>query len=139
MEVRIAAASGLGRVGPSAEPAVHSLCECLGSANELLRWHASFALGKIGAAAVPSLRSMMHSPEPVVALSAVDALEWIGENAKDALDDLKGLSKSASWPLLQLACYSALAKISGDASSAVPMIQVAMSSVACAGPPPVMT
>ena len=123
MAVRIAAASGLGRIGPAADSAIDRLCECLTSDDALLRWHAGFALGKMGKAPVSALRSLLESSDPPVVSAAVDALEWIGEDAGDALEDLKRLSATASSPLLQLACASALVKISGDPSVALPMIQ----------------
>jgi|GEM_PF-1478377 len=121
--VRLAAASGLGRIGPEADPAVDRLCECFTSDDPMLRWHASFALGKMGQAAVPTLRSLLDSSNPLVVAAAVDALEGIGEEAGEAVEDLQRLSAKAPSPLLQLACTSALLKISGDSSAALPVIE----------------
>jgi len=121
--VRIAAASGLGRVGPAAAPAIDRLSACLTSNDPMLRWHASFALGKMGQAAVPTLRSLLDSSNPLVVAAAVDAFEWIGEDAGEAVEDLQRLSAKAPSPLLQLACTSALLKISGDAAAALPVIE----------------
>ena len=121
--VRIMAASGLGRIGPAAVPAIEQLCACFTSDDPMLRWHAAFALGKIGKVAVPALRPRLESSDPQVVSAAVDALEWIGEEAAEAVEDLQRRSGVASSPLLQLACTSALLKISGDAAAALPAIQ----------------
>lgn len=121
--VRVLVASGLGRIGPPAGSAIDRLCECLADDDPMLRWHASFALGKIGQAAVPALRSLLESSDPLVVSAAVDALEWIGEEAGEAQEDLQRLSAAASSPLLQLACATALVKISGDPSVGVAVIQ----------------
>ena len=57
----------------------------------MLRWHAGFALGRMGKAPVPALRSLLESSDSLVVSAAVDALEWIGENAGDAVEDLQAL------------------------------------------------
>ncbi len=121
--VRIAAASGLGRIGPAAAPAIDRLCGCFTSDDPTLRWHAAFALGKIGKDAVPALRSLLESSNPQVVVAAVDALDWIGEDAGEAVEDLQRLSGTALSPLLQLACTSALVRISGDTAAALPVIE----------------
>ncbi|MGV8073232.1 MAG: HEAT repeat domain-containing protein [Syntrophobacteraceae bacterium] len=123
MPVRIAAASGLGRIGPDAAPATDRLCECLAADDPQLRRHAGFALGKIGAATVPSLRGLFESTDPLVVSAAVDALEWIGRDAVDAVEDLRQLATSTSLPLLRLACNSALVKISGNVSETNELIR----------------
>lgn len=121
--VRIAAASGLGRIGPAAAPAIEQLCAGFTSDDPMLRWNAAFTLGKIGKAAVPKLRSLLESSDPQVVSAAVDALDWIGEDAREAVEDLQRLAGTASSPLLQLACTSALVKISGDTAAALPVIE----------------
>jgi len=121
--VRIAAASGLGRVGPAAALAIEQLCAGFTSDDPTVRWHAAFALGRIGKAAVSALRPLLESSDPQVVAAAVDALEWIGEEAGEAIEDLQRLSGTALSPLLQLACTSALLKISGDAAAALPVIE----------------
>lgn len=123
LAVRIAAASGLGRIGPAAALAIDRLCTCFTSADAMLRWHAGFALGKIGQAAVPALRPLLESSDLQVVSAAVDALEWIGGDAGEAVEDLQRLSGVASSPSLRLACTSALLKISGDAAAALPVIE----------------
>ncbi len=122
--VRIAAASGLGQIGPTADSAIDRLCGCFTGDDPMLRWHAVFALGEIGKAAVPKLRPLLESSDPQVVSAAVDALEWIGEEAGEAVEDLQRLAGTASSPLLQLACTSALVKISGDTAAALPVIEV---------------
>ena len=121
--VRIMAASGLGRIGPAADAAIDRLCACFTSGDAMLRWHAGFALGKIGQAAVPALLPLLESSDPQIVSSAVDALEWIGEDAGEAQEDLQRLFATAPSPLLRLACTTALVKISGDPSVALPVVQ----------------
>jgi len=77
----------------------------------------------MGEAAVPALRHLLESSDLQVVSAAVDALEWIGEDAGEAVEELQRLSRPALSPLLQLACTSALLKISGDAAPTLPVIE----------------
>ncbi len=121
--VRIATASGLGRIGPAAAPAIDWLCAAFTSGDPTVRWHAAFALGRVGQAAVPALRPLLESSDTQVVAAAADGLDWIGEDAWEAVEDLQRLAGTTSSPLLQLACTSALLKISGDAAAALPVIE----------------
>ncbi len=120
--IRMSAASVIARRGGVASPCSDALCKCLENENEELRWSASFALGKIGIAAVPFLLRELKSSDPKVVLAAVNSLEWMGQDARNAIEDIKGLIL-ASPPLVQIACYSALVKISGDPSVGLPQLQ----------------
>jgi HEAT repeat protein len=122
LSVRIAAASALARLGPNAEPAIEALCRNLQTDESVLRWHASFALSKIGPSAVPRLRLVLSASDPQVVTAAVDSLAWIGPGAKEAQEDLQQLGLSATSPDLQLACATALVKITEDASRAKPVL-----------------
>lgn len=120
--VRMLAASALGRAVGNATPAINSLCACLLSHEGMLRWHAAFALGRIGAPAVPALQVALRSGDPEVLCAVADALGWIGSGAKAALDDLRRLASSSAPLPVRLACHSALVKITGDASAGLPML-----------------
>lgn len=119
--IRIAAASGLARIGSGAVPAIEALCRCLRDSDNLLRWQASFTLGKIGKEAVPWLRRLVNLPDPLVCEAAINALGWIGPEAIDALPDVEHKA-AAPRPMLQLAACSAIARISGDPSKALPVL-----------------
>jgi HEAT repeat protein len=121
--LRIDAASALGRIGSNSEPAIEALCKCFESEDETLRWHAGFALGKIGPAAVPSLRKMLQSPNSIVVTSTVNAIEWLGTNAMDLLVDIRALLEGSSDPLLRISCCAAIAKMTGDFSEILPLMQ----------------
>ena len=116
--VRIFAANGLARAGTEAAPAIEQLSACLMSEDDELRWHASFALGRIGAAAVPALREALVAPgsQTRTLCAAADALGWIGPPAQEALSDLRQLEASDSAEA-RLAALAAQAKISDDATA----------------------
>ena len=120
--VRVLAASALAKAGQNATPGINPLCACLLSHDGTLRWHAAFALGKIGASAVPALQVALRSADPEVLCAVADALGWIGSGAQAVLDDLKRLASSSAPLPVRLACHSALVKISGDASAGLPML-----------------
>jgi HEAT repeat protein len=125
--IRIAAASGLGRIGADAAPAIEPLCKCLHSDDERLRWHASFTLSKLGGTAVPTLQRMLNSSEPKVICAAVNSLEWLGRDAKMAIEDIKKLSSSSPL-LIRLACYSSLVKITGDTAQGLPKLYASLNA-----------
>ena len=119
--VRVAAASGLSRVGGEASSAIDELCKCLASADELLRWHAGFALSKMGRAAVAPLQALLSSSNPALVCAVVNALGWIGGDARTAGEAIKALA-SSSPPTQSLACHSAMVRITGDSSAGLPAI-----------------
>jgi HEAT repeat protein len=122
LPVRIAATSALARLGPDAEPAVEPLCRNMQTENPVLRWHASFALGKIGPPAVPPLRHLLQSSDSRTAAAALDSLEWIGPGAKEAQGDVEKLAAETPSPYLQLACATALVKLTDDSAIARPIL-----------------
>jgi len=124
--VRIAAASALARLGPDAAPAMDSLCRSVHHEDPMLRWHAGFALSKIGPPAIPALQPLMQSTDPRVVATAVDALERIGPEAKEAQEDIQQLAMGTSLPQLQLACATALVSITGDSASGKPVVADAL-------------
>lgn len=115
--MRAAAASALARMTPplpveAAEP----LAGCLESEDEVLRWHAGAALGRLGAAAVPVLRPLIFGSGETAMLTALDVLTGMGAEASEALNDLKALDDSCPTPRVALACAAAQAGITGDSA-----------------------
>lgn len=126
--IRVAAANALARLGADASPAMGLLCLSLQDKDEQLGWHSGFALSKIGATAVPSLRALLQSRDPQVVARAVDALERIGPDAKEAEEDIQQLAAGEVSPQLQLACATALVNITGDPASGRPVVTAALAS-----------
>lgn len=120
--VRIASAMALGKLGPDAAPAVDRLRRCLDSHDDALRWHAGFALAKIGAEAIPALIDTLASPAPRTASAAANALELAGSEAKEALQPLEQTALSSPEPMVRLACLAALVKIVEDPAERLPAI-----------------
>jgi HEAT repeat protein len=121
VSVRQMAAAVLGKIGAPAAAAVRPLCRCLTAPEDDLRAVASFALARIGPAAVPALRLMLQFSDPRTVASAVGALSQIGPEARESLADLEALAPRA--PLaVQMACAAAVARISGDASRGLPLL-----------------
>jgi HEAT repeat protein len=119
--VRQLAAAVLGKIGAPAAVAVRPLCRCLTAPEDDLRAVASFALARIGPAAVPALRLMLQFSDPRTVASAVGALSQIGPAARESLADLEALAPRASLAV-QMACAAAVARISGDASRGLPLL-----------------
>jgi HEAT repeat protein len=128
LTIRVAAANCLARLGPDAAPAMDLLCLSLQDKDAELGWHSGFALSKIGPAAVPSLRSLLQSSDPQVVARAVDALERIGPEAKDALEDIQQLGVGEASPQLRLACATTLISLTGDPASGKPVVAEALAS-----------
>ena len=112
-QVRISASSCLGRMGIKAEPAVLSLASCLESDNALLRWHAGFALSKIGSPALAELKHKLASDNPKTIMAAVQSLGWMGKKAIEAVGAIQTLGEKKNRELTIL-CASALVSISGN-------------------------
>ncbi len=99
-QVRGAAATALGQIGPAAEDAIPALVAALaddaewhGSPNYPgipvnVRWDASKALGRIGSVAVPALMTALEDREAKVRASAASALSAIGPGATAAVPAL---------------------------------------------------
>jgi HEAT repeat protein len=119
--VRIAAASCLGRLGSEAEPAVVSLSSCLESDNDLLLWHAGFALSKIGPAAFPELKNKLASANRKTVLATVQSLGWMEKNAVEAVEAIEALAEKKD-PQLTIACASALVRITGAPEKGLAML-----------------
>ncbi len=97
---RIAAAEGLGKIGPKAGAAVPALIRALTDSEVVVRSHSAWALGKIGKpteSIVPALVGKLQAEgeEWAVRHNAALSLSWIGE---PAVADLKAtLSHRDPW------------------------------------------
>lgn len=111
--VRISGASCLGRMGSDAAPAVEPLCACLESDNEELRWHAGFALSKIGTPAFPEVKNKLDSDNPMAVMASVQALGWMETMAVEAVDSIRSLGEKQD-PKMTAICAAALVSIAGD-------------------------
>lgn len=125
--VRVIAALGLASAGPSAAGAVRELCRCLTSSDEGLRNAASVALGKIGAPAAAALELMLRFPDSGTLGAAVAALAMIGPPAAQTAGSLDALATRTPLPL-QLACASALVRITGDPARGLPILLGALAA-----------
>lgn len=88
--VRIAAAEGLGKLGPSASAAVPALRRALDDSEVVVRNNAAWALGKIAnpsSEIVPALVAKVESTQEIwtVRHNAALSLSWIGQPAVPAL------------------------------------------------------
>jgi HEAT repeat protein len=126
--VRAAAASALGRMSPPAVGAAGPLAACMESDDEVLRFHAGRALGKMGEGAVPFLRPLIHSPKQEVALAALSALLSIGPEAFGALEVLETLEESDPAPGVGLACSAVRARIAGDPAALLETLTALLAS-----------
>ena len=124
MAVRVAAASALARMSPPPLGSAESLSACLKSENEVLRWHAGFALGRLGEAAVPFLRPLLFATGGTEVLASLDVLASLGPEASEALEDLKALENSRPSPRVALACAAAQARIGGDSAPLLPILEM---------------
>jgi HEAT repeat protein len=125
--VRVAAASGLARLGPDASVATTELDACLEDADESLRWHAAFALAKIGEPALPVLRGSLDSNNAVRRLAALDAVRWIGQPAEELAPAVRTMSDDLD-ARDQLLCDSALVRITEDPEQGLPRLTSALES-----------
>lgn len=112
--VRAAAASALARMHPPPVEAAAALAACVPSADAVLRWHAGYALGKLGRAAVPFLLPLLSSTDAGVVLTVLKVLENLGEEAFEALEPLSALENAPVPPHVALASAAARSRIRGE-------------------------
>jgi HEAT repeat protein len=95
--VRIGALYAVEVLGPAARDAVPALVRCLEDANEQVRWFASNALRKVGAAAAPALVEALKDPR--VAPAACMALSTMGAGAAPAVPAVVELLQDEGSPV----------------------------------------
>lgn len=86
-----------------------------------MRKTAMFALGRIGAPAVPHLIQAVRSPDPEVRHHAVETLSRIGPEAGEAVPDLVRALNDQD-PLVRKTAARALGQIGPSAAEAVPAL-----------------
>jgi HEAT repeat protein len=126
--VRAAAASALARMSTLPVKTAGPLAACMESDDEVLRFHAGSAMGRIGEGAVPFLQSLIHDPKPEVALAALSALSRIGPGAAGALEALQALEESNPAPRVSLACSVVRAQITGESSALIENLAALLAS-----------
>jgi hypothetical protein len=95
--VRWEAAEALGRIGRSASAARPGLAERLHDEHELVRICAARALGRLGTPdSVPPLLEALRDPSEYVRWEAVEALAWLGHDARAALPALEAAQQDES-------------------------------------------
>jgi HEAT repeat protein len=136
LAVRTSGAMALGGLGADAAPAVEPLAVCVQSEDPALRLHAGLALGRIGPEAIPHLLPLLQSPDKEAARSAATALGRMGEQAKDALDDLLAVAGQSPSPYVRISCLQAMTSISGDPGAGIletiPLLESEDPGVRCA-------
>lgn len=85
-EVRLAAIEALGNIGPSAQPAIPMLAEQLKDTNASYR--VAYALGNIGAAALPVLKTVLADKKSPARLDAIHVVDRIGPQAEAVIPTL---------------------------------------------------
>lgn len=91
IQVQFQCLYGLALAGPAAEPALPSLLERMDDRNDQIRFRAADAVGKIGAVAIPRLLESWPSGSTRFRISAAQAFEIMGPDARPALPVLLAL------------------------------------------------
>lgn len=125
--LRIMAAAAIARATAANPEVLRSLVGCLASNEPDLRFHASLALGKAGAAAAPIIREALASEEIGMRIGAADALGYAGASAKEAVADLKRAAAETPSVALRVACAAAIVKISGNTEPELRQIVASLS------------
>jgi HEAT repeat protein/pectate lyase len=102
----------LSRIGPAALPAV---IRGLGSKHEEVRRGCAMTLAQMNEKAVPVLLNVLAGDNDVARMSAVDAIQRVGPNAKGAEPTLEAMLRDEQTnSRLRVAVKSALARITGE-------------------------
>ena len=108
---RVRLIAALASIGTAASSAMPAVCKLLGSRDSEVRWHASFALGRMGDAPVKELHALLVSTDQdAVRIGCCDALRGTGKAAACAENDLATLAKRGT-PLVSQAAWSALHRV----------------------------
>jgi HEAT repeat protein len=136
LAVRTGGAMALRKLESDAASATEPLAVCLQSEDPVLRLHAGLALGRIGPEAIPHLLSLLQSPDEGTTRTAATALGHMGEQAKDALDDLLAVAGQSPSPYVRISCLQAMTSISGVPGAGIletiPLLESEDPGVRCA-------
>jgi HEAT repeat protein len=134
-DIRIRAAEALGRIGPAAAAAVPALGEALVQDEVVqgqegsLQWEAAWALGQIGAPAVPTLVEVLQDGRARQLRLAAMAVGQIGPAAARAVSALVWVLRREDWDVEgeeewrgRVHAAEALGQIGPAAASAVPAL-----------------
>ena len=109
--IRSGAAKALGWFGEKAAPAIPDLVKLLNDENENVRFHAAETLGKIGTLAIPALRKCLQGTNKQLQLSALSAVQAMGDKADPLSEILILIASDAPAPELQIQAMRALRRI----------------------------
>ncbi len=144
-KVRLAAVQALGKIGPDAAPAARVLAGML-MHNVVDRRTVAQAMAGIGAPSVPHLQKLLGHENIDVRLAAINALGWIGLDAKAAAGDLIALLRDRE-KTVRMAAAAAVRRVGPGApesalvlveflgTSEVPIRSVAIETLARMGKP----
>ncbi len=127
-QVWLGAAVALARIGPDAKDAIPALLRGLNRSAQRegrqVWYRSSYALGRIGVAAVPALIDSLKSSEALVRAGAAQALGWVGTDAGPAIPLLASLLNDSDAQVRQLSSEA----LAGIGSESIPHLIAFLSS-----------
>jgi len=114
--------------GPEAARAVDALMPLLADKFPSIRLETTFALAKIGSAALPALRNGLTSPNKMIQIGSALTLGHMGSQAKEAIPDLKKLFSSSELALSGHAAQAVWRIDPSQAAEVVPVLGKVLSS-----------
>jgi HEAT repeat protein len=117
-KLRAAACYALGKIGPLAIASKANLMECLKSNDELCSMAAAWALTRVDPAcpegsqkSLPCLVKGLFNPDAHIRLEAVNALQLLGGQAREAIPALKKVAADDPQPAVRLAAGEAIKRV----------------------------
>lgn len=120
-QIRAVAALALRRMGPDAEQAAPQLIWALGDGDTSVARLAEYALGTIGAPAVPELSQAVAGPHRSRRIAALRILSQLGRAAEASVPAVRSALHDSD-PRIRLRAAEAVWRILGDAGSATPAL-----------------
>jgi HEAT repeat protein len=114
-KLRAAACYALGKIGPVAITSKNELRECLKSDDEMCSMAAAWALTRVdpncpeaAKGSVPCLVKGLFNPDPHIRMEAVNALQTLGAQARDAVPALKKVASDDPQAVIRIAAGKAI-------------------------------
>lgn len=123
--------SAIGQIEPPVKEAVPILTTLIDARNEYTQRGALYALGRMGAAALPAVDDVVRCLQSQAAVDtreeAAKALGKIGRPAAaSAVPALTKVAEGDKWPKVRRAAIEALGEMRTDAKSAIPVLRAAL-------------